>query len=80
MKSEAGLSNIAHDDRDICTLSPEQLSERLELIGREIEPSAIARSELPDGGIAWEFERNAEIRAKLERLAEEKGEAAVFSF
>ena len=71
MTSEASVGSIARDlaARNVCSLSPEELAQRLELIRREIQPGVIARADLPDG-VAWEFENHPEMRARLERLAE----------
>ena len=71
MTSEASLGAIAKGltDRDLCSLSPAQLAERVAMIRREIQPLVVARTELLDG-VAWEFESDAGTRTRLEKLAE----------
>lgn len=70
MTAESSLEPIARGlvAQEICTLSPEQLDERVAMIRSEIAPGVIGRAEQPDG-VAWEFESSAEMRAKLEGLA-----------
>ena len=75
MKSEEELKNIAEElvAKDICSLLPEQLSDRVLLIRREILPSVIGSADRPNG-FAWEFENGDEIRIKLEVLASLEGD------
>ncbi len=65
ISSKAQLRKIA----DFCTLSPEDLEQRVAMIRREILPRVLAKLELEDG-VGWEFEATADNRKKLEELTE----------
>lgn len=52
------------DDR-VCSLPAEEIPDRAATIRREILPHVRAREKLPRG-LALEFDRDAELRAKLE--------------
>ena len=52
---------------DACTLTPPEFGERLRWIREEILPHAKGREAL-EGGVAWRFEAEPSVRAKLEQL------------
>lgn len=51
-----------------CSLSPTAFEERIAYVRREISPHALARLRVDDG-VAWEFEAQPDMRAKLEEWA-----------
>jgi len=53
---------------DFCSLSPDDLEDRLAMVRRDLQPHASASQKL-ENGIAWDFEASPEMRARLEDLA-----------
>jgi hypothetical protein len=54
---------------DLCTLSPDELTERRAWVEREIAPHALRRVGERDA-VTWEFSATDETRERLERLAQ----------
>ena len=64
-----GPGAAALDPADVCTLSPDGLSERLAFVRDEILEHAVSREPLANG-IAWELTDVPGLRARLDRLVE----------
>jgi hypothetical protein len=55
--------------KGVCSLSAEELDERIAMIRAEIQPHLIASVAVP-GGVAWEFEGDEPMRVRIEKVAE----------
>lgn len=68
--SDTTDSSVGSDESaQVCNLPSEALAERRAMIKAEIAPYVRRTEELPNG-LAWEFDQNPAMRARLEQLIE----------